>query len=152
MRQTNTAYLNSVWIFYMLLLPVLYAIKHARDKIGLSENFCIDAVAAYFLLSFCLTGAVWALQYRLIYKNFLRNAKQHQVLFAMLPFMCLVGIAIIIFTFYIIDLREIVSDFLLNNNLVRIVKFYAIVPFSLMLVTALALYILALTRRRRRSS
>jgi hypothetical protein len=136
----------SLFISIIFLFPVLHVIRYAKARLGVSEDFCTVAVALYFIVAFVSTAGGWAARYDIMYKDFLRSARRNRLAFAMLPFGYLGGAALIVGVFYLINFKELVDDFLLHGNFASITKFFAVIPFSLMLISVFLLHVLALAR------
>lgn len=130
----------------MLLAPFLYAIKYARVNFGFSEDICVYATASYFVLAAIYMASGWIARADLMYKYFLRSASQHRVTFEMLHIAYIVGLSLIAGLYYLVNFREVVSMFLYQGNLIRILKLFVAVPFSVMSTGALILHALAICR------
>lgn len=137
------------WRLYasiVFFIPVLYLIKHARNAYGLSNKMCTDITVTYAIISCIFTVGGWACRCDVMYKHFLRKAKQSRLAYAVFPFAYIGGICLVIFLFHLVSLQSAVDDFLLHGNIIRIYKLFIAWNFFLIMGLGATLHLLALVR------
>jgi hypothetical protein len=113
---------------------------------GVPDNYCLFSVEVYLVLSYVFMACGMIARYDIMYGHFLRNSKRYRIGSVALVLLYIVGFGSLAGAYYFVSLQDLVYDFLSHGNLVRILKFFAVLPYSLLVISVFLLHVLALKR------